>query len=43
MAENYTCEACGASFKTKPELEAHEKKAHPQPSQTPVSGQKKPM
>lgn len=43
MTEGFTCEACGGTFKSKPELEAHNKKEHPQPNETTASGQKKQM
>lgn len=28
--EDFTCQACGAGFKTKEELEQHNKEAHPE-------------
>lgn len=44
MAEKFTCAACGGTFESKAELDAHTKKEHMQPSQTTASGQKqKPM
>lgn len=27
--ENFTCAACGAKFKSKPELDAHNQREHP--------------
>ena len=41
MAENFTCQACGGTFKSKQELDAHTKKEHMQPSATSGSGQQK--
>lgn len=40
MAEKFTCQACGASFTAKDELETHNKKEHMKSSQ-PIGGQQK--
>ncbi len=43
MTENFTCEACGGTFASKQELEAHVKKEHAQPSEPTTADQKKQM
>ena len=42
MPESFTCQACGATFKSKQELDNHTKKEHMQPSQA-SAGEKKKM
>jgi hypothetical protein len=38
--EKFTCEACGGTYKTKAELDAHMQRDHAdQPSETTIAGQ----
>ena len=41
MPENFTCQACGGTFKSKQELDAHSKKEHMRPGATSEGGQQK--
>jgi quinol monooxygenase YgiN len=43
VAEKFTCGACGGTFESKAELDAHTKKEHMQPSEPAAPGKQKPM